>query len=189
MDFQTFKNSKRVVSTDLYVEENNVANRDFLGITEDADYVVQYPSGVFMEMHSDGQYYMCIERSEYYSNHTSLDDMERELYIWAVTELSFDDLDLEDFIMTVSYQASDKPRAIHQSLLPLEVHAYEYVVDMLDDEFVEMPTDTLDEMYTNLSAIGDKLKSENNSLPLLSEILTKMGRALDEKYASQTKPI
>ena len=53
MDIQIFKDSKKVVSTDLYVEDNSVTNRAFLGITEDADFVVQFTSDVEFEVCSN----------------------------------------------------------------------------------------------------------------------------------------
>ena len=168
MDFSRFASEKRILSPQQYMAEQGVTDIDFLGLSENVKSIVAYPNGGYMEILDDGRYYLLLERSEYYSDTSKIEDMERELYIWLSTEYSLDDLDISDFIAIVAYQS----RA--------NLEKYEYVLDFLGDKFYEMDTGTLNDVIEDHEAIIRRLNDESVSRPFITEVVRVMERVVDE---------
>ena len=168
MDFSRFTSEKRILSLQQYMTEQGVTVSDCLGLSVNVESIVAYPSGGYMEILDDGRYYLLLERSEYYSDTSKIEDMERELYIWLSTEYSLDDLDISDFIAIVAYQS----RA--------NLEKYEYVLDFLGDQFLEMDTGKLNDMIEDHEAVIRRLNDESVSRPFITEVVRVMERVVNE---------
>lgn len=171
MNFEKFKSSKITISVELYLEEHDIIDPSSISLDANTRYVSIYPSNKILEIHENGEQTIQNKSIKLHGSASSFEAMQRELYIWAVVDNAFEELDIEDFILIASFHAGDN------------AESYNYVVEAISDYIDQYDMDVVDDLLNNLAPIEKRLEEENSDRPLLKNILGTIEDKLNSTYA------